>query len=126
MMSPPPLCLLVNEDLVTSYVESAVNVDRERAQSVPSQADCELFEAEFRRFATFARGHGLRALPARGHSVALYVLTSSAAGASLDQIATAVTAIKHAHDMVGAHLDLMPINAAMEVAVRVNCEDGAI
>ena len=58
------------EAQVARHVEDVVNVESERERALPSRAECKLFEAEFERFAAFARSLGLGALPATGHTAA--------------------------------------------------------
>src|SRR5262245_56895051 len=82
---------------IANHVESVVDVASERLASLPSGAECELFEVEFLTFAHYAQALGVGALPAAGHTVALYILELHCAGASLDEIATVVAAVKHAH-----------------------------
>ena len=101
---------------VARHVEDVIDVESERERALPSKAGCKLFKAEFERFAAFARELGLGALPATGHTVAFYILDLLANGASLDEIATAIAAVEHAHEMAQKYLDWMPIAAALEFA----------
>ena len=106
------------EVIIGRYVEETVDVDSERVRSLPSEAECELFEEEFGRFCSFANDLGVGALPATGHTVAFYLLDLLLNGVSMDEIAAAAAAIKHAHEMARRYLDLAPIQAALEFAIK--------
>jgi hypothetical protein len=105
------------EAAIARHVEQAVDVDSERIQFLPSEATCELFEQEFERFAAFADGLGVSALPANGHTAAFYLLDMLANDASLDEIATAAAAIRYAHTMGQRYVEWLPIAAALEFAI---------
>jgi hypothetical protein len=105
---------LARENLIVDHIEEMLDVGRE----LPSEADRELFTAEFGKFARWAAEQGLRPLPALGHVVAAYVLDLLFDGASLDDIADAVAGIKFAHEMGREYLDWAPIDAALEFAIQ--------
>src|SRR5262245_24137808 len=104
------------ETFIARHVEEVVNVTAERAQSLPPDAELELLEAEFGKFAAFAEGIGVAALPATGHVAAFYVLDLLANDASMDEIGSAVAAIKFAHEINQHFLDWCPIAAVLDFA----------
>jgi hypothetical protein len=109
---------LARENAIARHIEEIVDVDSERVRSLPSEAECELFEEEFKKFAAFADDCGVGALPATGHTVAFYLMELLASGASLNDIADATAGIKHVHEMAQQYLDWAPIHAALEFAIQ--------
>jgi hypothetical protein len=109
---------IAREAAIAAHIEKTVDVGFERIQSLPAEAECELFQEEFEKFAAFASSCGVSALPATGHTVALYMIDLLFNGASLDAIADAVAGIKFAHEMARQYLDWAPIDAALEFAMQ--------
>ena len=108
----------VRENAIMRHVESVIDVGLERLSMLPDARTCARYEEEFRRFADFAMALDVGRLPARGHTVALYLLDRLDNGARPDELATAVAGIAHAHTMAERYLDWAPIRAALDFAIR--------
>jgi hypothetical protein len=102
------------ETFIMEYIEDLLCIQRE------CHADDErmALSTEFERFAAFARSIHVPSLPATGHAVAFWLLELLANGASLDAIAAAAHAIKHAHEVTRNYLDWTPIAAALDFAIE--------
>jgi hypothetical protein len=100
------------EAAIVRYIESTVDVDRQRVLSLPSRSVCDLYERENNKFLSFVDRIG-SVLPS-GHVVALYIIDMFDRGASLNEIATAVEAIGYMFEMAKIYLDWLPIHAALD------------
>jgi hypothetical protein len=109
---------LACEAAIVCQIERVMDVNRRRIQILPSRARCDAFYVENTRFADFAERIGVRVLPASGHIVAFYIIDLLDRGVSLDEIETAVEAIRYMHVMTHQYLDWLPIQAALEFASK--------